>query len=309
MAAPSNTYTTGSVVGIYENLSSMVSNIAPLDTLLLKAIGSYGETVTQTKQEWLIDTLRAAASNAQAEGDDRTATAITPATRVYNMQQIQSETFFISETALKAGSPAGGVSKEAYQTALHSKALAKDKEFAIWRGIRNDTDNRQMRGALNWITTNIDRAADSTLNANGTVTGGTGRNLSGAMLKDLHEDIYNSGGEGDTVFCGSFQAKKISEIAGFGNYRQMVEKGKVNDYVDLYQTEFGVLKVRIHRNFPTDVVAIMDLSQWKKAVYRPDKKERLGKSGDNVKFDITTEWSVISLQEAASGRITNLNAA
>ena len=203
MTVPTNTYKTGSVVGIYENLSSMVSNIAPLDTHFWKAIGNYGEEVTMTKQEWLIDTLRAAASNVQPEGDDRSAAAITPATRVYNTQQIQSVTFFISETALKAKSPGGGVSKEAYQTALHSKFLAKDKEFAIWRAVRNDTDDgttgRQMRGALNWITTNIDKAADATLNSDGTVTGGNARPLTGPMLKDLHEDVYNSGGEADTL--------------------------------------------------------------------------------------------------------------
>lgn len=311
MAVPSGVYKTASVVGILENLSSVVSNIAPLDTLLFSKIGNHSEEATQTKQEWLIDTLRAAAANVQPEGDDRTPSSITPATRVYNMQQTLSVTFRISDAALKAKSPGGGVSKEAYQSTLHTKYLAKDSEFAIWRGIRNDTDDGiigfQMRGALAWMITNVNMASDATLNSTtGVVTGGTNRELVGTLLKDIHEDIYNAGGDADTLFCSSFQARKISGIAGFGNYRQMVEKGKVNDYVDSYQTEFGVINVKIHRNFPTDVVALMDMSQWKKSVYRPAHRRRLAKTGDSEIFDITEQFTLIALQEAASGRITNL---
>ena len=307
MAAPSNTYVTASVIGIEEDVSSIVSNVSPIDQKFMKAIGNTPEDVGNTKHEWLTDTIAAHESNAQAEGDDRTATACVAATRLYNTMQIQSVTYFLSKTTL-AVKTYGGVSKESYQSTKFMKKLAKDEEFAFLTGVRNDSDNRQMRGMLNWITTNLDKAADATLNADGTVTGGTARALTGDLFKNVVENVYiNSIGEPDTVYTTTSLCRKFTDLAGAGNYRQMVEKGKLDSYVDVYSTEFDfVFKIKPHRLFPSGVLAIIDHSTWKKAVLRPEKKTELASVGDNRKFDVTVEHCLESRAESANGRITNL---
>lgn len=307
MGAPSNTYVTSSVIGIEEDVSRIVSNVSPVDQKFMKAIGNTPEDVGNIKHEWLTDTIEADADNAQAEGDDRTAAAIVAATRLYNTMQIQSATYFISKTTL-AMKAYGGVSKESYISTKKMKKLAKDEERAFLRGVRNDSDNRQMRGKLNWITTNLNKADDATLNADGTVTGGTNRAFGADIFKNTVENIYlNSIGEPDTVYTTTALARKFTELGGAGNYRQMVEKGKLDSYVDVYATEFDfVFKIKPHRLYPSGVMTIIDHSTWKKAVLRAEKKTELASVGDNKKFDITVEHCLEARAESANGRVTNL---
>ena len=80
MAVPTNTYQTYQTVGIREDLIDKVFNLSPTETPLIAAIPRV--KATQTKHEWLTDTLAAPAANAQIEGDDASADAITPAVRL-----------------------------------------------------------------------------------------------------------------------------------------------------------------------------------------------------------------------------------
>src|SRR4030067_708561 len=172
-----DTFKTYEAIGRREDLSEIVTSIAPVDALLYNAIGSVD--VKNTKHEWMTDTLAAAASNAAVEAADATTATQVPTTRLYNMTQILQNTFQISgsnEVAISAGN----VTKEDYLTAKNMKQLMKDVEYAYLLGVRADGDAttaRTMRGALNWTTTNLDKASDATLAASGAVTGGTARRL------------------------------------------------------------------------------------------------------------------------------------
>ena len=70
MAIVTNTFTTYSAKGIREDLSNVITNIAPEETPFMSNIGK--ENVTNTLYEWQTDTLAAAAANSQLEGDDVT---------------------------------------------------------------------------------------------------------------------------------------------------------------------------------------------------------------------------------------------
>lgn len=312
MAVPTNTYDSYSVTGLKEDISNMVANISPTDTFFYKSLGTC--QVTQKKHQFLTDTLAAAGSNARVEGDERTAIAVTAATALYNMTQIMSKTFIISESnlAMDAYGQDGGVNSEAYQTAKFSKELAQDREYAFLRGVRADGSAsvaRTMRGALNWTTTNLNKDAGATLNADGTVTGGTSRQLTKALLKDTMQDIFTSGGSPAKILTGPFQATQISGMAHNDNYRQMVKEGKLDDYVDVYVNEFGKYAIQIHRLMPTDVAFVYDPSMWKKGILRKVTKTYYAKTADGKKIDLTCEETLEARQEAASGRITNLIAA
>ncbi|MEW6095367.1 MAG: DUF5309 domain-containing protein [bacterium] len=306
MAVPTNTFKTYEAIGVREDLSDIITNISPVDTQLYSAIGEV--KATNTKHEWQKDSLSAAASNAQLEGDDRTALAVTPTSREYNNCQIQAKTFRISRTMEKVVS-AGRDSEISYQTAKAMKELARDIEYAFLREVRVDgaaATARKMKGALNWIISNIDKAADATLNADGTVTGGTARALTESIVKGVCQNIFVEGGNPNTVFCGAFQKRKFSEFAGSGNYRTMVENKKLEATVDVYVNDFYSLTIKPHRIMPTDVVVILDLNYWKKATLDPVARTELARTGDSRIFDITVEHTLEARAEKANGRITNL---
>lgn len=308
MAAPTNMYVTSSAVGIRESLSDDISVVSPVDTKFYSKIGKSPDGKPKsTKHEWLTDVIPADSSNAQAEGDTITASAITAATRLYNMLTIQSRSFAISNTNLEIDS-AGGVTREGHQTTLYMQALAKDSERMALRGVRSDTDPRQMRGALNWVTTNLDKASDATLNADGTVTGGTSRALTEDIFKNVIENIFNnSTGQPDTVYCSSSLVRAFTGFAGAGNYRQMVEKGKLNSYVDVFATEFDFeFQIKPHRLMPANTVFLCDHKTWKKSTLRPAKKDPLGKTSDGIIYDIRQEWTLEARAEICNGRITNV---
>lgn len=307
MAVPLNTFKTYEAVGMREDLSDIITTVSPVDTPFFSGLKSAGKA-TATKHEWQTDALADAASNAQLSGDDRTALAIVPTVRLYNMCQIQSKTFRISDTE-EAVNKAGRSSEIDYQTVKFTKELAKDIEYAFLREVRVDgaaATARKMRGALNWITTNLNKAADATLNADGTVTGGTARALTETILTDTLLNVFVSGGNPTIAYCGGFQKRKISGFAATGNYRTMVEKSKLEATVDVYVGDFHTLAIKPHRGMPTDVVFLCDKNYWKKATLRPTGKRELAKTGDSRIFDITVEHTLEANAEKANGRITNL---
>ena len=70
MAQPTNLYDTYDTTGIREDLVDVIYNISPEDTPILSAIPR--TIAKQTKHEWQIDSLAAAATNSVIEGDDAT---------------------------------------------------------------------------------------------------------------------------------------------------------------------------------------------------------------------------------------------
>ncbi len=309
MAVPSNTYKTYEAVGIKESLEDIIYNISPVDTIFSSKLKEAEAKPNGVKYEWQTDALAAAASNAQLEGDDTAASAASPTTRLYNMMQIQKKAFRISGT-MDAVKAAGRAKELAYQTAKNTKELAKDIEYAFLREVRVDGDAataRKMRGALNWITTNLNKAADATLNADGTITGGTARALTEAILNATSQNVFTEGGNPTLALCGPFQKRQVSAFTtGTVNYRRPVEEKKIINTVDVYVNDFFTLTIKPHRIMPTDVMVILDMDYWKKATLRPTAREELAKTGDSELYHIIAEHTLVAGNEKASGRITNL---
>ena len=97
MAIVSNTFTTYSAKGIREDLSNIITNIAPEETPYMSNIGR--ENVSNSLFEWQTDTLASAAANAQLEGDDVASfVAVTATVRLQNYAQISRKTIILSAT-------------------------------------------------------------------------------------------------------------------------------------------------------------------------------------------------------------------
>lgn len=306
MAAPTNLYTSSSVVGIKESVLDDVFVVSPVDTKFSSKIKA-GRKPTSTKHEWLTDTVEADEENAQPEGNTHTISAITAATRLYNILQIHTKTFGVSRTTQQLQSY-GGVAEEGRLTALKMKALAKDSERAALRSVRNDTDTRKMRGALNWVITCISKASDATLNADGTITGGTLRPFTEGIFKDVIENIFNnSTGSPDTVYTTTGLCRKFTEFGQTGNYRQMVDKGKLDSFVDIYSTEFDFsFTIKPHRLMPSNTVFICDHDTWKKNILSPATKKEILFNADGKQYAITQEWTIEARSEMCNGRIVNV---
>lgn len=306
MASPTSLYKSASVVGLKESTLDDVFVVSPVDTKFSSKIKS-GKKPLNTTHGWLTDAVEADEDNSQPEGNQYSLSAITAATKLTNTLQIQSKTFGISNTTL-ALEAYGGVNDEGHTTALKMKALAKDMERAALRSVENTTDTRKMKGALNWLTTNLYKAADATLNADGTITGGTNRQFTPDLFKDAVEAIFNnSTGTPDTVYTTSALCRKVTTWGESGNYRQMVEKGKVDSYVDLYSTEYDfTFRIVPHRLFPANTAMICDHSTWRKNILRPVTKKEILYNADAKQIDIRTEWTIEARSEICNARITNI---
>ena len=97
MAIVTNTFTTFDAKGIREDLSNVITNIAPEETPYMSNIGR--ESVSNSLYEWQTDTLASAAANKQLEGDDVTSfDSVTATVRMQNYAQISRKTIVLSAT-------------------------------------------------------------------------------------------------------------------------------------------------------------------------------------------------------------------
>jgi hypothetical protein len=128
MAAPGNTFLTTAAIGNREDLTDVISRIDPTETPVYSMCAK--AKATATLHEWQTQALASAASNAQAEGDDFSAPAVTPTVRLTNRTQISTKMVVISGSQ-EAVNSAGRKSEMAYQMALKSAELKRDIEFGL----------------------------------------------------------------------------------------------------------------------------------------------------------------------------------
>lgn len=302
---PTNTFTTTTgASNNREDLSDTIYQIAPSDTLFTSKMGR--TAATAVKHEWQTQALAAGTDDFHSEGDSETAEALTPTVRLYNTCQIQKKIFQISGTEEKVKKGGAMQSEIDRQTALKMKEHGKNIEVMAMSGIRSDVDPRRSRGALNWITTNVDKGVGAVLNANGTITGGAARPLTETLIKTQLQNAFTQGGNPDTIYGAPFQKQTISQFANTGNNRRNVEANTIKTSVDVYESDFGIIAIKPHRNMPTNVIMGVDHQYWKKATLRPTFREQLAKDGDSTPFHIVTEHCIEACNEAASFRIVDL---
>lgn len=301
------TYTSGMSDSIREELSDIITNIAPTDTPFISTIKK-GKCKT-TKPEWLEDTLDAAASNAVLEGKDTEAAAVTPPSRVFNYTQILEKSFMISGT-LEAVDKAGRKSEIQYQTGLKTKALARDVE---WNALNQTqaaggaSTPRQLMGAFEWLTTNTyDFGA----------TPAAGNHITEELLNDQLQACWEAGGDPDTVLAPPAQKRKISAFTDDGrlHVHTSADAKKVIMTVRVMETDFGTVVIIPSRHSGEtgsdpyyQKLLIYEKGKWELAYLRALKRIKLAKTGDHEKFLINVELTLKCLAEEAHAQITNLS--
>jgi len=298
MAAPTNTFQTYQAIGNREDLIDIIINISPMDTWLTSNTGS--TRAISVFHEWQTDVLDAAAANAQIEGNNATAAAVVPTVRLGNYSQILWKVFQISETQ-RAIVAAGRNDEVDYQTLKQSKALARDIEYALLLNAASASGTsavaRTMKGVLGWITTNVTTVSATTV----------------AMTEALYNTnlaaIWKQGGYPTVTLVGAYQKQVISGFTS--NVRRIeAEERKLVNSVDVYESDFGMIMVRLHHllndNQPGVVVNLGAMELWVKAWLRPVNRIELAKTGSSDQYKIEAELTLEARNQAGSGLLTGL---
>lgn len=278
-----------------EDLISEVTNISPDKTPLLSGL-PMGSAATNTLHEYPTDTFTAGSHNAAAEGAPFTAVDLTAPTRANNVTQIFTNAIEITgtEQAVK-----GVVDPETYQVKKTLKEHALDIETAFMAGSRasgNSGVARQMTGIINALTTNATtQASNATLTEDG--------------LNDLLELIYASTNDvAGEIYVGGRLKRTISGFTA-GNTKNVDAQGKkLVNTVDIYESDFGIQKVFLHRDVPNaasgrSVVAI-NPEYHRKSFLRNTSVVPIAKVGDADRWEIITE-ATLEHRGEASGAVSH----
>jgi len=287
--------TTYTAVGNREDVSDIITNITPTETPLYSMFGK--TKAKSTYHEWLEDELNAPGANAQVEGADYPTDSSTTRTRKGNYTQIFAKTAKVTATQ-EVVAKYGIKSELAYQMANRMKEIAKDVEYAIINNtskVAGDASTaRQMGGIQAFVTTNVDD------------NGGTARDLTEDLLNDGIQSAWQAGGDPNVVVvCGKHKRTISGFTAGATKYLEAEDKRLVAA-VDVYESDFGVVRIIPHRYMLTDTLFILDTSYWKTAYLRPFKVKDIPPTGDYVAKAIIGELTLEARAEKANAIIKDL---
>ncbi len=318
MTLPTNVTLTYTQVGIREDLENVIYNISPIETPFFSMAAR--SKATQTKHEWQTDSLASAATNVLLEGDDASFLAVTATTRVNNYCQILGKAITVSGTASSVNT-AGRKDELAYQIAKRGQELKRDIENALTtnQGAVSGTTaaGRQLASTESWMSTNltsIGGGAGATVGFSGglctaPVDGTQTTTVSEANLKAILQAIWTSGGQPDIVLVGPKAKAQISKFAGIATqYRNNPQVGQATIIAaaGVYVSDFGEVKIVPSRFSRDRTVQVFDMEYWGVAYLRPFQQFELSKTGDAEKRMMLAELTLVSKNQAASGKIADL---
>tara|TARA_R110000824_G_scaffold120862_2_gene276603 strand:+ start:2935 stop:3900 length:966 start_codon:yes stop_codon:yes gene_type:complete len=321
MAVPSNTSLTYSAVGIREDLSNVIYNIAPLDTPFFSGCGR--STADSTKFEWQTDTIAAGTANQAIEGNDPTNDARANPVLLNNYTQISVYTIQTSGTN-EAVDYAGRKNSQAYQLAKKAKQMKRDIEYMLTnnvvKAVGDSTEARKSAGISTWLNTGYfsnnatsGSPAAGNLGTLAPVDATATASITEANMRTVIKKVYEAGGDPDVILCKPAIKQAISDLAQSVSSLRTDTKGDspahVIAAVDVYVSDFGTFKIVSDRNqFREKDVFFIDFDYWSVAYLRPFKTEALAKSGDSVRQMLVVEYGLESKNQASSGFLADCKA-
>lgn len=278
-----------------------------------------------TDLEWQTDALAAAGNNRQIEGDDATILTAAPTTRLNNYCQISSKAISVSGTEIDGMNPAGRKNELSYQIAKRSKELKRDMELSITQNQASSagsaTTPRSSASMESWIATNKTSVGQGTSQttpgfSGGTVAAPTDSSVTGtlteAALKSVLQSVWTAGGDPDVIIVGAGTKQKMSTFTGIATqYRENsgVKQATILAAAAVYVSDFGELRIEPDRFSRDRTALILDTDYWSVNYLRTFRQFELAKTGDSEKREMLAEWTLVSKNEKASGKITDINSA
>jgi hypothetical protein len=324
-------------IGIREDLSNTIYNIAPTETPVVSSIGK--TKATATLHEWQTDTLGAAANTALVEGADAAAFTAVPTVRATNRTQIMGKTVNITGT-LDSVDTAGRKTSTAYQLAKAGQELKRDIEFAILGNIAPVTSAAatapKMASLQTWLRTNWTSVGTASAGPTApaapaappgsairtkSLTGNTNA-FTEASLKTAMKAAFNAGGTPTMLVVPPNQKVKVSAFAGIAanrvstpNAGTTTKAAAIVGAADVYLSDFGMLSVIPERFMTSDYAAnngeqalILDPTMLALATLRPFQSTLLAQTGDAEKHQMLTELTLQVSNEAAHAIVADLTA-
>jgi hypothetical protein len=317
MAIVTNTFTTFDAKGIREDLSNIITNIAPEETPYMSNIGR--ESISNSLFEWQTDSLASAAANKQLEGDDVTSfDSVTATVRLQNYAQISRKTIVLSATE-ETVNKAGRRSELAYQIAKRSAELKRDQEFSMLNGAvaaaGNTTTARGTASLQAFIKTNYDMQTNGANPSYTTVptsarTDGNVRTFTETILKNVIQQVWTAGGTPKILMTGPVNKQRVSGFSGIASSRFNIDGGArpatIIGAADIYVSDFGNVQVVPNRFQRERDAFVIDPDYAKVTTLRPYQQVELAKTGDAEKRMLIVEWGHKVLAENAHGIAADL---
>lgn len=305
MAAPSNTFLTTAAIGNREDLTDAIYRISPTQTPVLNMASK--SKATNTLHEWQVQELASAAANAQAEGDNASAKAVTPTVRLTNRTQISTKTVVVSGTQ-QSMNPAGRKDELAYQLALASAEIKRDMELGLTQNDVLATSPRSSRGLRGWLVDNVNNNGGTLANytTNTGYTAGTQRAFTEAQVKDVLQKIYTNGGEPDTIMMPPTAKQTFSGFTGNATRMDKSEDAKLYASVDFYVSDFGTLQAVPNRFMAARDVFLLQADKLAVAYLRPFSTIELAKTGDAEQREIIVEYCMECRAPKAHGAVYDI---
>ena len=317
MTIVTNTFTTFDAKGIREDLSNIITNIAPEETPYMSNIGR--ESISNSLFEFQSDTLAAAAANKQLEGDDVASfDAVTATVRLQNYAQISRKTIILSATE-EVVNKAGRRSELSYQIAKRGSELKRDQEFTMLNGAVAAAGSTSVaRGTASlgaWVKTNVDMQTNGTNPSyttlpNSARTDGNVRTFTETILKNVIQQVWAAGGTPKILMTGPINKQRISGFSGIASSRFNIDGGAkpatLVGSVDLYVSDFGNVATVANRFQRERDAWVLDPEYAKMVTLRPYQQIELAKTGDAEKRMLIVEWGHKVLAENAHGLAADL---
>jgi hypothetical protein len=136
----------------------------------------------------------------------------------------------------------------------------------------------------------------------GTTTGA----LTTTVLNSALQGAWSSGGMATQLLVSPTQKTAIDNFTSIVTRFVDVDRATQASIVgaaNLYVSDFGRHTVRLHRHVRSSVVLCLDPEFWAVSFIDRPFMEELAKTGDGRKYQIISEWGLVSRNEAASAKV------
>ena len=323
MAAPTGTFQTFQAIGNREDLEDIIWDMSPTETPFVSNIAKI--KAKARLHEWQTDALDAAGANSQIEGDDATTNTATPTVRLTNYCQILTKVPRVSGTQ-ETVDKAGRAGEMAYQTRKRMEEIKRDLEYAAVRNQASSAGSAtvasRMASVESWLATNkTSKGAGSLINpttpgySSGTVASPGDSTTQGTVtesdLKSVIQACWTEGGNPEVIMVAAVGKAKISSsFAGIATRYRDANKNSgaaIVSGVDLYVSDFGTHRIIPNRFCRDRNILVLDMEYWALAQLRPLKAEPLAKTGDSERKMLIMEATLVSRNEKASGKVTDVD--
>jgi len=218
-------------------------------------------SVSAPKHSWILDRYREARANANLEVTGLDENTTDSKYMKDNVVQIIKNDFGLSKEELKNAKY--GQQEWPYRVAKEGKEHTKDIEFALL-GLHNasvydtytpggPTTEAKLAGIFHYIEDQNRQHFDD--NGDGT---GAPSDLTYDKLSETLQPVWEKGGLDDESFqlvCGPTIKKAINRFAGDQYFRRVKEDKRFDPTLYELETDFGTVKVKIHRLFANPKLA------------------------------------------------------